>query len=565
MEKTNALDPQIIEFIRQTATGDCYAAYLRNTLMELMAIDTTVAVSPSDNARLETECFDWLGREINDLLGQNAVIQRVPISPSSAEQATSADSNNSIAALADGAYCAGRANLRVTIPGTCPDRGPGVIVHAHIDESAPHLPPRSAGERVLGRGACDGKAQLAILLAQIKLLAELEHKLGHKATLNRIYHFAIDGHRGGIGAWAFAAENIDPPTPVLLHQPTSLVPQAGQFGWLSYRCRLTAKNGKVNTALEILPFVLEAIQKEAKRLRDESDHPLFDAARVRGYPLALGHFGSTTERFCPHVAFEIVAHSKANPQRVAMKIIEFLEEAMSGYVDEYGDRTRENDPATGQPRLDRHFDLKIVPDPDAQIFRIDIHGCRASGPLLDDGESAIAKMVYLIGALLRVAVHFPAVQAFGRLLDEPDPRALILQGGQSFTARHGLDEVRQRLSAAAQRGVENCCRTRRQKPDPEMVTMDWEHPRREAFAEPQDSPAIEALRQAFNAIGEPWPKPIAGAFGGEAMSYHAHKHPVAVFGAGRIENIRWDEEYIDIPELQKSLAISTLAAWWLIQ
>lgn len=365
---------------------------------------------------------------------------------------------------------------------------------------------------------------------------------------------------------ALAAEGKNIPTPVLLHQPTGLVPQAGQYGWLPYRCRLMVKNSKENTALELFPFVLEALQTESKALRAESEHVLFDSARVRGYPLTLGHFGSTTERFCPHVAFEIVARSKANPQRMAMKIIEFLEEAMSGYVEEYGDRTRENDPVTGRPRLDRHFDLKIVPDPDAQIFQIDIYGCRASGPLLDDGESAIGKMAYLLGALLRVAVHFPAVQAFGRLLNgNADDRALILRGGQSFTARHSLTEVSQRLSAAAQRGVENYCRTRRQRPDPAMVTMDWDHPQREAFTEPQDSPVIAALRQAFSAIGEPWPKPVAGDFGGEALSYHIHKYPVAVFGAGRLENIRWDEECIDIPELQKSLTLGTLAVWSLIQ
>ena len=98
-----------------------------------------------------------------------------------------------------------------------------------------------------------------------------------------------------------------------------------------------------------------------------------------------------------------------------------------------------------------------------------------------------------------------------------------------------------------------------------MIAMDWDSSSHEAFVEPTDSAAVEALRLAFQAIGEPWPKPTAEDFGGKALAYQTRKHPVAVFGAGRPENIRWNEGYIDIPDLQKSLAISALAAWSLIR
>ena len=75
---------------------------------------------------------------------------------------------------------------------------------------------------------------------------------------------------------------------------------------------------------------------------------------------------------------------------------------------------------------------------------------------------------------------------------------------------------------------------------------------------------MQALRRAFAATGEPWPEPVAWQTSCDARLYHAKGHPVAIFGAGKLELAHSRGEYIDVPDVQKALAISTLATWALI-
>jgi acetylornithine deacetylase/succinyl-diaminopimelate desuccinylase-like protein len=74
---------------------------------------------------------------------------------------------------------------------------------------------------------------------------------------------------------------------------------------------------------------------------------------------------------------------------------------------------------------------------------------------------------------------------------------------------------------------------------------------------------MQALRAAFTAINEPWPRVGASRCAGDARLYHKRGHAVALFGAGRMEHAAGADEHIDVPDLQKALAISTLATWML--
>jgi len=75
---------------------------------------------------------------------------------------------------------------------------------------------------------------------------------------------------------------------------------------------------------------------------------------------------------------------------------------------------------------------------------------------------------------------------------------------------------------------------------------------------------MQALTAACAALGHSLPKPLAYEASCDARIFSHKGHPVAIFGAGALEQAHADTEYVDIPEVQKALAVSTLATWSLI-
>ena len=94
-----------------------------------------------------------------------------------------------------------------------------------------------------------------------------------------------------------------------------------------------------------------------------------------------------------------------------------------------------------------------------------------------------------------------------------------------------------------------------------MVTMTFERLHNDAYADAANSPPMQALTTACAALGHAIPKTIAYEASCDARIYHHKGHPVAIFGAGSLEHAHADTEHVDIPEVQKALAVSTLAAW----
>jgi acetylornithine deacetylase/succinyl-diaminopimelate desuccinylase-like protein len=128
-----------------------------------------------------------------------------------------------------------------------------------------------------------------------------------------------------------------------------------------------------------------------------------------------------------------------------------------------------------------------------------------------------------------------------------------------------MEDIKSRLAAAARRGVELYCRMRRIPFDETMVQMSFDLLHNDAYADSPDSEPMQALQTAFIAVGEPWPEPVAWETSCDARLYHHRGSPAAIFGAGPLEAAHGPDEYVDIPEMQRALAISTLATWAMIQ
>lgn len=566
-------DPSIVDHVRSAAASDRYAAYLRNTLLELVGINTAAEHDLAATAGRERRLFDFIAGEVADLAGPDAAVEIVPIPPSIASDDHYTPPR--YAAGADGAVpsaeqvYADRGNLVVTLPGA--NDAAGAILHAHVDVVPPWFAPASTGNRVTGRGACDNKAQVAVLLAQMKLFREMEEQLGVKPRGRRVYQFAIDEEIGGNGSLALALDARYQGLPVLLHECTDLVPYCAHRGAVWYRCRLHMPPSAVRTGspagsvTEMFPFVVLALEEEGRRLQQETSHPLFTAAHVQSCPGVLGPFGSSPSRVCDRVTIEITAKSNANPARVGMKITEFMEDALAGYLRTYGDKTRETDPLTGGPKVERHFELQVVPREATQNFIIDVFGRSGHMAASDECDNAIIKAATMMAALIRLAGSFPNVQATGALVGHGgDGHTVILEGGQGFTPSHTMADVQQRMNAAAREGARQYCRLRNVPYSDAMVELNFDRLHNDAYADAPDCAPMAALQRAFAATGTAWPAPRGWATSCDARIYHHKGSEVAIFGAGKLEVAHSEGEYVDVPDMQEALAISTLATWALV-
>ena len=214
-----------------------------------------------------------------------------------------------------------------------------MILHAHLDAAGRWFEPREAGGRVYGRGACDSKGQIAVLIVQAMLLGELRRKFPEAAS-PRLYQFTLDGGIGGNGSIAAASDARLAGTPVLMHEPTGLAYRDGHFGRVYYRCELSIGRNGGTTAVELYPFVVLALESEGRKIQRETNHPAFTAEQVQTSHGILGPYGHHPGVVCDHVAVDVVAYTNAHPDRLAMKLTQYLDEALLEYFRRYGDKSQ---------------------------------------------------------------------------------------------------------------------------------------------------------------------------------------------------------------------------------
>jgi acetylornithine deacetylase/succinyl-diaminopimelate desuccinylase-like protein len=582
------IDAKIAEYVKTAAESEPYVSFVRDVLMELVAINTAPDADLSATAAREQALFDVIERRAKEALGDAAVCERTPINPAIGDDPDyslpgyAADKAGQVPPAK--AVYAGRSNLQISVGVRPAGPAPKVLLHAHADVVPPWFAPKVEGQRITGRGSCDNKAQIALLLAQMRLLREVQEKFGVPAAGGRVYQFTLDEEIGGNGSVSAALDPRFARVPVLMHESTDLVPYCAHRGCVYYRCRLSVGRNTEMSAVELFPFVVLSLETEGRKLQRETNHPGFSAAHVQTNHGVLGHFGEHPGSVCDHVAVDVVARTNANPQRLALKLTQFLEEAAAEYVNRYGDKTRELDPATGKPKVERHFAVTLLPSVDTQNIRVDVWGRSGHMAAVRECDSAITKAALLFGGLLKAASKYPNIQAWGRLAEAEMPASngaptsasgirsatpsssnaapeqfVILEGGQGFTPSHALAEVKKRMADAAHEAVKKFCRLRGRRYDDSMVEMSFDRLHNDAYADSPECEPMQALASAFAAVGRPLPPPVAWTTSCDARIYHHKGHAVAIFGAGKLDTAHSDSEYIDLPDVQKALAISTLA------
>lgn len=560
------LDAQIVDFVRSRAGEDSFAEYLQRILVDLVAINTAPEADLAASAAREQALFDRVEKEIRELTGGQAVIERPPIAPE-----IQSDPDYSFPGYAaDGRghvppakqVYAGRTNFLAILPGSDGKTAPAAILHAHADVVSPWFGPWQEGQRVYGRGSADNKAQIALLLGQLRLLRELREKTGRQCRRGFAIQLTLDEEIGGNGSVSMARDPRFAGLPVLMLDATDLVPYCAHRGAVYYRCRISASSHPRTNALEVLPFVVLELESEGRRIQRETNLPLFSERHVQTNQGVMGPFGRHPGSVCDHVAFHVEISAHSGGRTAQRQIIESVNESLDEYLSLYGDKRRECDPATGKPKVERHFDLHVHPGTGARSFRLDVWGKGGHMAAVRECDNAITKAAYLLRGMLQVLKTYPDARIgirFANSHRHADVRTVILEGGQGFTPSHGMKEIQDRLTRAAQRGAREYCQLRQVPYEAGMVETTFDRLHNDAYADSPECVPMQAFKTAFDALGEPWPTPIAWETSCDARIYHHRGHPVAVFGAGKLDACHSDREYVDIPEVQKATAVVTLA------
>jgi acetylornithine deacetylase/succinyl-diaminopimelate desuccinylase-like protein len=560
------LPPDIVDFVTRLAGSDRYAEYLRDTLVNLCAVNTAPDGDLAATAARERELFDRIQCEVEALPRGTVRIERPAIDP--AIESDPAYTPPGYAADAQGHVppaghvYAGRTNMIVMVSGD-DERSP-VVQHAHVDVVPPWTPPRVEAGRVVGRGACDNEAQVAVLLAQMRLLDELQRHLGRQARCGRVYQFAIDEEIGGNGSLSLAMDPRFAGSRMIVHECTELVPYCAHRGCVYYRCRLSAGPG-AGGAFGMFPYAVTAMVEEGRRFQAETRHPLFGVEHVQANPGRLGRYGTTPGTVCDHVGVVLTLGGQADPKEAAAKTERSLADSLKDYCRLHGDKTAERDAATGRPRLDRHFLIECVPRSDPLAFRIDFFGIGGHMGALSECDNAITKAACMLRGILDSSDGLLR-EAMVRAADADEAAGdVVIEGGQGFTPCHRMEDVKDRLLAAARQGAREYCAAHGLRLDEGMIEMSFDRLHNDAYAADPSIEPMQALLAAREAVGLPPVEVVGWRTSCDARLYHARGYPVAIFGAGRLDVAHSDHEYVDIADVQRALAISTLAVWAMIR
>jgi len=531
-----------IAFACDRARSEDLRAFFVDLLRDLIAIDTTPRPDIASVSASEEACFSRIRAAAEPYLPRRARVARIPI-PSSIEthpeytlpHYTRTEEHPAVLPAAD-AY-RGRANLVISVPG----RGGGgtaCIYDAHIDTVPPHFAPRVENDRVRGRGACDDKGSAALAVAGLRILGEIEERLGFACAADRTYAFVIDEETGGNGSLAIAG--MAGGAQAVMLEPTRLVPHAAGRGAIWYQVRLIRRDARLSLA-HLAARVILAIEDEGARIKAESAHPLFRPENVQTCQGVLGPYGVHPSAVNDYAAFEIGAPRERVEGLVAAPL--------AAYVARYGDKTREIDGATGEPKVRRHVALASA---GGGTTRIEVFGKAGHMGAIHKCDCALVKAAFIIAAIEDAGIR-SEVEWHGA-------EEILLEGGQGFLPTHAMRDIMCRLAEAAARGAADAAARAGLAPEAGAAETRFEKLHNDAYESPIDCPAMRGFRTAFEALGRDWPEPRGLEVSCDARLFHKAGHDAVVFGPGALAQAHSKDEYLIIGEALEALEIHAAAA-----
>lgn len=529
--------------------------YLRDLLVELLRVDTSPRADLAALAAAEAQTFDRIEAELARLAWPGLVCKRLPINPAIGRHPFYSNAYYAIPSAGGQApppdvVYAGRSNLVAYLPGAPDGQGRRLALNVHIDTVCPYFPPRIEGDIVHGRGACDDKGPLAVLLAALRVVADRRRRDGTSPAGDLTLMFVIDEETGGNGSLSLAIDRelrqrYDA-LMVLECCGNNIHPGNRGAVWYKVAGRAPGLN-----LFEAAAFVVGELEAAGRAIKAESAHPLFPHRPVQTCHGILGGYGQHPSRICARIE-TLLRFPGGAPAAAEPLLRDVLAAGLAEYTALYGDKTTVTDPATGQPKVARHFDLELAGD----AGRLTVHGATGHMGSILENDGAITKWAALVRALVRSRAALARVAGAPLELapgDGADPAELLLEGGQGFLPTHPMPEVMERLRAAVQRGLGRwIAETGRApvSPSPLQVTFDKLH--NAAFAGAADSATMRAAIRAARATGL-WPedRPVRGwdvSCDARLFATEYPELPVLTTGPGQLRHAHADNEQLSLPE-----------------
>jgi len=229
-------------------------------------------------------CRSVLGNEIDaqkiametlEEMGLNPHLQPIPASIKKDPEYSFSDE--------DQVYDGTRGNVLCTIPGH--NKGHSLIVQTHLDVVPAEEDWKEAftaqreGDIIKGRGACDALGQVVTLLMAIRVLQQLEAKLGG----NLLLQFVIEEEVGGNGALAAIREGQRADAVIIL-EPTELKIHPANRGAIWFRITVTGKSvhmGRIREGVSAIEKSMDIVRLlrayEGTLIEESQGVPLFES------------------------------------------------------------------------------------------------------------------------------------------------------------------------------------------------------------------------------------------------------------------------------------------------
>ncbi len=546
---------ELSERVKELAYSNKYKKFYTGVLMELLYIDTTPKSDISVIRANEGRAFGIIKRELRQI-DEHIVIERIPIDTSiefhpyfTQPHYTKTPENPQGLSVAE--TYSGRYNLVAYVKGTNESgNAHKAIYNSHIDTVAPFLEVRMEDNIIFGRGACDAKGQVALMLAQMKLLKEL----GIPLNQDRVYQFVIDEEPGGNGSLSLAIDkrfkHIDD---VIVFEITSNKAHPANRGALWYEVELDGTSDDRINVSEMQAYVVLAVEAEGRKIKSESEHPLFPTRPVQTCQGILGNYGVHPSAVNDEVGFNVQTDGLDTEE-----LSQIIEGAVSAYCDDYGDKTKELEPDTGKAKVDKHYNLIKK---GTSEYALEIYGKSGHMGAILECDDAITKGAYIAKAFKDFERSNPGTRVtvtMGR--EESFPQKLVLEGGQGFIPTHTIEEVQERLSNAVIRGVKEYCNLVGVQYRPNLAKTTYEKLHNDAYVSPVNCPAMQAMQSAYGMLGLEFDEPTAWLVSCDARIFAREGYNVVTFGPGALSDAHQPGEKIDVRQVQEALAISVLAA-----
>ncbi len=463
-----ALQKEILAQVNTPETRN----YVIELLLEICRVDTSPFADVNLMREAENKVFQSLEREFAKISFPDARLERRAIDPAienhpGFSQLHFTKTEERPQGLSTEETYRERGNLLYFVPGENGVEANGVALNAHIDVVKPYVPPRLENDIIYGRGACDDKGSIVTMLTALKVLAAVLQKSGRRLRRNLVAMCVIEEEPGGNGSLSLAIDRelkkLYDSILVLECCGNNIHPANRGAVW--YRADLSCPGANL---FEMSAFVYEQMELAGRAIKAESRHPLFPQRPVQTCHGQIGHYGEHPSRICGEVAFEICFDGEIN-SKVENLVEDGIASALQDYLALYGDKSKVNDPTTGLPKVERHYDLEM----NGKCMLCKVHGSTGHMGSIMENDGAITKMACLVRMLYRMKEKLR--QASGgevtlKLHAESVAPVLTLEGGQGFVPTHEISEVMERMRAAAIAGAAAICVWKKIPPPPRIAS-----------------------------------------------------------------------------------------------